>query len=89
LIYAKSISVRDEFRENSIYNVFILPYESKEQYIKYIGYASVDWEIEGKTYEKVHTVLIDLKQLIDNSFGNKTRNVDELIYILEDKKCDC
>lgn len=86
IIYAKSISVQEDFKENSIYNVFILPYTSKEQYIKYIGYATVDWEKEGNSYEKVHTVLIDLKQLIDNTFGSKNKNIDELISILEYKK---
>ena len=80
MIYAKS--VEKKFEGYTIYNVFILPYKSRELYIKYIGFATVDWANEGKTYEKIHTVLIDLKQLIDNTFGTKKENIDKLIELL-------
>lgn len=65
--------VQSEFPSNSIYNVFILPYDAKSknsELIKeenrnlvYIGEVSSGWE-NDKTYGKIYTFLIDLRYVV-------------------------
>lgn len=65
--------VQSEFPNNSIYNVFILPYDAKSknaELIKeknknlvYIGEVSSGWESD-KTFGTIHTFLIDLRYVV-------------------------
>lgn len=65
--------VQSEFPSNTIYNVFIMPYDAKSknsELIKeenknlvYIGEVSSGWESD-KTYGKIYTFLIDLRYVV-------------------------
>lgn len=59
--------------KSSIYNVFILPYDSQspiaeiieddDKFLVYVGNVSSDWD-QDKTYGTVHTFLIDLRYVV-------------------------
>lgn len=65
--------VKSEHPDNTIYNVFILPYDAKspnaekiedqDKTIVYVGNVYSEWETD-KTYGRVHTFLIDLKHVV-------------------------
>lgn len=65
--------VQSEFLNNSIYNVFILPYDAKsmnaelikeeDKHLVYIGEVSSGWESD-KTYGRIYTFLIDLRYVV-------------------------
>lgn len=69
---------------DKIYNFFILPTykanlkncaikDDEDCYIKYIGHFVPDWCGCEKTFEKIHTLLVDLKTLVDAHFDTKLK----------------
>lgn len=67
--------------KKQVYNVFLIPFnkEKEEQYIEYVGYAGAEWRKENKTFDKIYTFKIDLKTLVNDTFGTKEKNINELI----------
>ena len=65
--------VQAEHPNNSVYNAFIIPYDSKspngdliqdeDKSLVYIGYVCSDQD-QDKTYGRIHTFLIDLKYVV-------------------------
>ena len=65
--------IQSKYPDNSIYNVFILPYDAQSENAKlieendknivYIGEVSSDWE-SCKTYGHIYTFLVDLKYVV-------------------------
>ena len=87
---------KEEYKDYNIYNVFLLPSCNKKvssnsnDILKCIGYSKSNIISESKineeTYYKIHTILIDLKYVV-NAF-NKSINIksnlrDELINLIK------
>ena len=64
-------------------NLFILPYNNKDNYLKYVWYATTTWKNNNKKYEKVHVVLIDLRDLINQKYSKVA--IYNLVNLLSDK----
>ena len=88
-IYGKYVYNKYIKKANSqgdIYNIFLIPFNGQGNYIEYIGYSYGNWsedEDKIKTYNKIYTFKIDLKILVNDSFGTKQKNIDELIKAIE------
>lgn len=82
--YQQECEKNNEFEK--IYNIFLLPYCSEdENYLKYIGYAETSWKSKEKEYEKVHTILVDIKKLINNpNFIEKHKRIESLVKCLNE-----
>lgn len=70
----------------SIYNAFIMPYESKDSSVnmKYVGSARTDYKPGDKSYYKIKAILIDTKWLIENHNRND-KMIKELAELIENK----
>lgn len=85
--------VRQNLTENSIFNAFIMPFESKSEkpLMKNIGYASADYKFpirasenaSKKSYYKIYGILLDTKTLMQNHTKND-KNIEELARVIED-----
>ena len=53
------------FSENDIFNIFILPTNNSLDKLKYIGYATSDWQENNKNYHFVHAVTFDTKTAME------------------------
>lgn len=67
--------------KKEIYNAFLLPYDKKKDNdvgnMRHIGFARSKWETKGRSYEKIHTFLIDLRFIIKNfDKSDNTKIVD-------------
>ena len=71
----------------SIYNAFIMPFESKDSSMnmKFVGYAYTDYKTGDKPYYKIKTILIDTKWLIENHNRNN-KVIAELAELIEKGK---
>ncbi len=70
-------------KSKSIYNAFIMPYESKDSaYMKFVGSARTDFKNEGKPYCKIKAILVDTKWLMENHNKNN-KTVEELANLIE------
>lgn len=70
------------FPPNSIFNVFILPFDScGGEKLQYIGFATSDWHDGSKNYHTVHAVSLDTKFLMEN-FGKKNENLRQKLMLL-------
>ncbi len=71
----------------SIYNAFIMPFESKDSSMnmKFVGYAYTDYKTGDKPYYKIKTILIDTKWLIENHNRND-KMIEELAELIEKGK---
>lgn len=69
ITYAKH-TYESKNKEVEIYNAFLLPYDIKKDKevgpMRHIGYARSKWEKQNRSYEKIHTFLIDLRFVIRN-----------------------
>ena len=68
----------------SIYNAFIMPYESKDPSInmKFIGSAYTDYKTGDKSYYKIKAILVDTKWLMENHNRND-KMIKELAELIE------
>ena len=71
-------------KSKSIYNAFIMPYESKkaDENMKFVGSARTDYKAGDKSYYKIKAILIDTKWLIENHIRND-KIVQELAELIE------
>lgn len=81
ITYAEDIDIKLKY--DNIYNLFILPYNNKDCYLKYVWYATTTWKNNNKIYEKVHVVLIDLRDLINQKYSKIA--ITNLVQLLSDK----
>lgn len=88
ITYAKHAFEKDS--SLNVYNAFLLPFDKNDKKNSYkgnlawIGKATTDWEKEGRSYEKIHTFLIDLRFVIENY--NKDDNNDIIDLFKEEIK---
>ena len=68
----------------SIYNAFIMPFESKDSSInmKFVGSAYTDYKSGDKPYYKIKAILIDTKWLMENHNRNDMM-ITELAGLIE------
>lgn len=68
----------------SIYNAFIMPFESKDSSInmKFVGSAYTDYKTGDKPYYKIRVILIDTKWLMENHNRND-KMIAELAELIE------
>ena len=78
-----------------VYNAFIMPYDKKRdnrfqsnEVLQYIGSAYSTASTTTRSYNKIHTFLIDLKYLIDiyNKYKKDSQLTEELIKEIEEHK---
>ena len=76
---------REKFRFNpsDIFNVFILPDNSIEEKLQYIGYATSKWHDGSKNYHTIHAVTLDTKFLLENGNKRSDEMQKELIKLVE------
>ncbi len=65
--------IKTKYADNDVFNVFILPYDSRsmngktinadDSRLVYVGTVSSDWEAD-KTYGKIYAFLVDLRYLV-------------------------
>ena len=73
-------------KSKSIYNAFIMPYESKkaDENMKFVGSARTDYKAGDKSYYKIKAILIDTKWLIENH-NRDDKMIKELAELIEKK----
>ena len=71
----------------SIYNAFIMPFESKDFSInmKFVGSAYTDYKTGNKSYYRIKAILIDTKWLMENHNRND-KMITELAKLIEREK---
>lgn len=79
IIYGEYVAAKFN-RKYKVYNIFLIPFnqQKEEDYIQYIGYADAQWRNKQEDYEKIYTFKIDLKTLVNHTFGSKEENQKEL-----------
>ena len=70
----------------SIYNAFIMPFESKDSSVnmKFVGSAHTDYKTGDKPYYKIKAILVDTKWLMENHNRND-KMIKELAELIERK----
>ena len=71
-------------KSKSIYNAFIMPYESRkaDENMKFVGSARTDYKAGDKSYYKIKAILVDTKWLIENHNRND-KMIAELADLIE------
>ncbi len=70
-------------KSKSIYNAFIMPYESKDSAnMKLVGSARTDFKHQDKPYCKIKAILIDTKWLMEN-YNQNNKMIEELANLIE------
>lgn len=77
ITYAKNLLTKNK-NVKTVYNIFLLPYANEKQF-EYIGYADTNWDNTNKKYEKIYTILIDLRTLINSRNMEKKEFREKLI----------
>lgn len=84
--YIENKEIEGELRPKSraIYNVFIMPFDSKnnDSTMKFVGSAHTDYKVGDKPYYKIKAILIDTKWLMENYVRND-ETVRELAELIE------
>lgn len=75
---------------NELYNVYLLPFSNQgnldKKILKYVGYTRVNWRDNGKSYETIHAVLLDMNYLLNRYFSVfNTESIEMLDNIIKDK----
>ena len=87
--YAEYVETLECAKDSRIYNAFIMPYNADaannaaDYGIKNIGYATGNWKQNGKTYEKIHGILLDVKTLMHSHTRHPTKAMDRLAELIE------
>lgn len=89
IAYAEYIENKENHGElkhksKSIYNAFIMPYESRkaDENMKFVGSARTDYKSGDKSYYKIKAILVDTKWLMENHNRND-KIVQELAKLIE------
>lgn len=74
-------------KSKSIYNAFIMPYESRkaDENLKFVGSARTDYKAGDKPYYKIKAILVDTKWLIENHNRND-KMIKELAELIENRQ---
>ena len=71
-------------KSKSIYNAFIMPYESRkaDENMKFVGSARTDYKAGDKSYYKIKAILVDTKWLMEN-LNRNDKMIAELADLIE------
>lgn len=84
--YAEYVSTLEKYKHSKIYNAFIMPYKADFPEGKFdltpkrIGIATGEWKKEGKTYEKIYGLLLDIKSLM---YRHPRQSTDDMRILAE------
>lgn len=73
-----------------VYNAFLMPYNSDDNSfgihgdLAYIGEAVSEWKDNGKAYERIQGILVDVRFLLQHYYGSHKGNIGELSQIIDD-----
>ncbi|MCM1556726.1 MAG: LlaJI family restriction endonuclease [Anaeroplasma bactoclasticum] len=76
ITYGDYIAENKKIGNDSLFNAFLMPYNSGSNYfetnerIVNVAEAYGDWRANGKNYEKIQGILIDIRHMIYNYLGN-------------------
>ena len=89
IIYGKYISKKMCSNKDSVFNAFILPYNSKSSdvFYKFVGVGKGDWIIYDAgtpNYNYVAVILLDTKYLMDNYTRKNAREIDYMDKFIVD-----
>lgn len=81
---------REKYRYNhkDIFNVFVLPNETQEKVLEYLGHATADWHDGSKNYHTIHAVTLDTKFLMENAGKNADEMKKKLEEMIEKKNAE-
>lgn len=80
--YVKEKIKKDSNEIYDVYNIFIIPTNSQE-FIKYKGVATMEYLEGDDKQKKVHLLLVNMNDVIDNFFNAKCSQTEKMIAILE------
>jgi hypothetical protein len=86
--YAEYVETLDAAKGKTIYNVFIMPYNASDfsdsdTNMRKIGFAKGNWKTSGKSYEKIHGVLLDVKSIMYQHSRLSTKDMEKLAELIE------
>lgn len=96
ITYGEYIAEQEKFKamhgeDYLVYNAFVMPFDAFEENgknassMENIGYAVGNWKSNGKSYEKVHGILLDLKYLMKISVREDEEEIMRLAECIEGK----
>lgn len=89
LTYAEFVESLENYKESTIYNAFIMPYNANlpngriDLSPKKIGFATGNWKTSGKTHEKIYGILLDVKSIMHQHSRLSTKDMETLAKLIE------
>ena len=95
IVYGEYIAEEEVFKklhgnDLEVYNAFLMPFDSamwESEKLHYIGDATADWKKQGKSYENVKGVLVDVKYLMKASLKYEHNEIADMIKFIEEHCC--
>lgn len=86
ITYGEYVSSQKTRNGEDVFNAFILPYNGSKQTNmiakEKIGYATGNWKINNKNYEKVAAILIDVKSLMKKGTQQDHKEIESLANLI-------
>lgn len=84
--------LKDKYGDLPIYNAFLIPFNRSEnpfnmtdEYFLNIGEATGEWKNNGKLYEHVQGIVIDIRFLMNNYTGSHKSKIRKLAKVIEEE----
>lgn len=90
ITYGEYIQTQHKVENDRLFNAFIMPYNSLENYFGYtevfrnVGEAVGDWKGDTYNYERIQGIVVDTRYLIYHYTGNPKGGVMELAKSIEE-----
>lgn len=74
---------------NSLFNAFLMPYNSQDNLFEThdlmfnVAEAYGKWRINDKNYERIQGIVIDIRYLLHNYLGNHDKDKEQLAQVIE------
>lgn len=88
ITYGEYIAEQEKFRnlhgdKFTVYNAFIMPYESDGNRAENIGLAVSNWKSNQKSYEQIQGILVDIKSLMKIGIRQSEQVIVEMAELIE------
>lgn len=84
--------LKDKYGDLPIYNAFLIPFNKSEnpfnmtdEYFLNIGEATGEWKSNGKLYEHVQGIVIDIRFLMNNYTGSHKSKIRKLAKVIDEE----
>ena len=84
--------LKDKYGDLPIYNAFLIPFNRSEnpfnmtdEYFLNIGEATGEWKNNGKLYEHVQGIVIDIRFLMNNYTGSHKSKIRKLAKVIDEE----